>query len=87
MYVTFKALLDSGASCTLASQAAVYHLKKTKNDVTSFKNAAGNVTTNQKCRAKMTLTEFNLTVEITHSGHVAKMLGNYEIIISRDLLH
>ena len=40
-YATFKAQLDSGASCTLASEEAVRHLKKNKNDVTSFKTAAG----------------------------------------------
>ena len=76
MYVTFKALLNSGESCTLASKAAVFHLKKTKNDVTLFKTATGNFSTNQKCCAKMTLPEFNPTAEITHSVHVAKTLGN-----------
>ena len=49
-YATFKALLDSGASCTLASEKAVRHLKKTKNDVTSFSTAAGSFSSNQKCR-------------------------------------
>ena len=87
MYVTFKALLDSGASFTLASKAAVCHLKKTKSDVTSFKRAAGHFSTNQKYREKMTLAEFNPTAEITHSVHTAKTLGNYNIIICQDLLH
>ena len=87
MYVTFKALLDSGASCTLASEAKVCHLKKTKNDIASFKTAAWNFSTNQRCRAKMTLAEFNPTSEITHSVHVAKTLGNFNIIIVQNPLH
>ena len=46
-YATFKALLDSGASCTLTSEESVRYLKKTKSDVTSFKTAAGNFLINQ----------------------------------------
>ena len=74
------------ASCTLASEAVVHHLKK-KNDVTSFKTAAGNFLTNQKYCTKMTLAEFDPTAEITHSVHVANKLDNYNIIIDQDLLH
>ena len=81
MYVTFKSLLDSGASCTLASEAVVHHLKKTRNDFILFKTAAGKFSTNQKCCVRMMLAEFNPTAEITHSIHVAKTLGNYDIII------
>ena len=86
-YITFKALLDSGASCTLATKAVVRHLKKTKNDVTSFKTAMGTFSTNQKCRTKMIFAEFNPTAEIMHTVHVAKSLGYYNIIIGQDLLH
>ena len=35
----------------------------------------------------MTLAEFNPSAEIAHSVHVAKKLGNYDIIIGQDLLH
>ena len=87
MYIIFKALLDSGESCNLAFDAAVPHLKKTKNDVTSFKKDTGNFSTNQKCRTKMTLADFNPTADFTHSVHIAKTLGNYDIIIGQDLLH
>ena len=80
-YVTFKALLDSGASCTLATKAVVRYLKKTKDDITSFKTAMGAFSTNQKCRTKMIFAEFNPTAEITHTVHVAKSLGNYDLII------
>ena len=73
MHATFKALLDSGASCTLASEKAVCHLKKTKSDVTSFKTAAGNFSTNKKCRTKITFAKFNPTAEITHTVHVTKL--------------
>ena len=86
-YVTFKALLDSGASFTLATEAVVRHLKKTKDDVTSFKTAMGTFFTNQKCRTKMIFAEFNPTAEIMHTVHVAKSLGNYNLIIGQDLLH
>ena len=86
-YITFKALLDSGASCTLATKAVVRYLKKTKDDITSFKTAMGAFSTNQKCRTKMIFAEFNPTAEITHTVHVAKSLGNYDLIIGWDLLH
>ena len=36
---------------------------------------------------QMTLVEFNPTVKITHTVHVAKTLGNYNIIVGQDLLH
>ena len=80
-YATFKALVDSAASCNLASEEAVRHLKKTKNNVTFFKTSIGNFSTNQKCCTKMTFAEFNPTAEITHTAHVTKTLGNYNIII------
>ena len=35
----------------------------------------------------MTFAEFNPTAEITHTVHVTKTLGNYDIIIGQDLLH
>ena len=41
MYVTFKTQLDSGARCTLTSETAICHLKKTMIDITSFKTATG----------------------------------------------
>ena len=87
MYTTFKTQLDSGASCTLASEEECLHSKKTKSDVTSFKTAAGNFLTNKKCRTKIMFSEFNPTAEITHIVHVTKTLGNYGIIIGQDLLH
>ena len=79
-YVTFKALLDSGASCTLATKAVVRHLKKTKDDVTSFKTAMGTFSTNQKCCTKKIFAKFNPTTEVMHTVH-------YAIIIGQDLLH
>ena len=39
-YFTFKALFDSGASCTLASKTKVRHLKKTRNGITTDNTAA-----------------------------------------------
>ena len=65
MYVTFKPLLGSGASCTLASESTACHLKKTKDDITLFKTVVGNFSTNHKYRAKMTLVDSNSTAEIT----------------------
>ena len=86
-FSTLKALLDSGASSTLVSQAAVKHLEKTVTKETVFSTAAGNFSTQGKCRVKMKFPEFNPTAEITKSLHVAKTLGNYDVIIGRDLLH
>ena len=84
---TFKALFDSGASCTLSPEATVRHLKKTRNDTTAFSTPAEKFATNQKCRIKMTLAEFNPTAEIMRSVHVAENLGSYNIIIGWDLLY
>ena len=86
-YITFKALFDSGASCTLASEDTVRHLKKTRNAVTTFNTASGKFSTNQKYCVNIKLAEFNPTAEITHTVHVAKELGNYDIIVGQDLLH
>ena len=35
----------------------------------------------------MICAEFNPSAEITHTVHVAKSLGNYNLIIGQDLLH
>ena len=86
-FITLKALFDSGASSTLVSQAAVKHLKKTVTQTTMFSTAAGNFSTQGKCRVKMKFPEFNPTAEITKTLHVAKTLGNYDVIIGRELLH
>ena len=86
-FVTLKALFDSGASLTLVSQAAVKHLKKTVTKETVFSTAARNFSTQGKCRAKMKFLEFNPMAEITKSLHMAKTLGNYDLIIGCELLH
>ena len=86
-YVTLKALFDSGASATLINQTAVKHLKKADTTNTLFSTAAGNFSTHGKCRVKLKFPEFNPTAEITHTVHVTKTLGNYDLILGRDLLH
>ena len=52
-----------------------------------FNTAAGKFSTNQICCEQIILAEFNPTVEIMHRVHLAKELGNYDIIICQDLLH
>ena len=86
-FTTLKALFDLGASSTLVSQAAVKHLKNTVTKETVFSTAARNFSTQGKCRVKMKFPEFNPTAEITKLLHMAKTLGNYNVIIGRELLH
>ena len=73
-----------GASSTLVGQSAVRHLKKTITKSTLFSTAAGNVSTHGKCQVKTRFLEFN---EMTNTVHATKTLGNYDLIIGRDLLH
>ena len=74
-YVTLKALFDSGASSTIIEQSAVRHLKKTVTEGTVFSTAAGNFSTQGKCRVKIRFPEFSPTAEITKTVHITKNLG------------
>ena len=82
-----KALFDSGASATLVNQAAVKNLKKTVTKRMLFSATAGNFSTHGKCQVKLKFPEINPTAKITKTVHITKTLGNYDLIIGRDLLH
>ena len=86
--VTLRTLLDSGASCSVISDKAVHHLKKTKDESTSFSTMAGTFNTNRKCTIKFQIPELNQSAVITHKVHVTDMTkSTYDFIIGRDLLH
>ena len=86
-YVTLKALFDSGASSTIIKQSAVRHLKKSVTANTVFSTAAGNFSTQGKCRVILKFPEFSPTAEITKTVHITETLGNYDLIIGRELMH
>ena len=85
--VSLRTLLDSGASCSVISEKAVHHLKKTKDESTSFCTMAGTFNTNRKCKIKFQMPELNQSAVITQTVHVTDMNSTYDFIIGRDLLH
>ena len=86
-YATLKTLLDSGASSTLITAKAVKHLKTTTCEKNTFNCVAGDFSSKGKCNVRFKMAEFNPTATICHKAHVAENLGNYDMIIGRELLH
>ena len=86
-YATLKTLLDSGASATLITSKAVRHLKKTSCEKTSFDCVAGSFSSRGKCHVRLKMAEFNPTATVNHNAHVTDTLGQYDMIIGRELLH
>ena len=86
-YATLKTLLDSGASATLITSKAVRHLKKTSCEKTSFDCVAGSFSSRGKCHVQLKMAEFNPTAIISHNAHITDTLGQYDMIIGRELLH
>ena len=83
--VMLKALLDSGASETLVHEKFTTKLKKKKSS-TGWNTPGGHMTTDQKVKSQFTFPELQDDKLIEWNIHVAKELGNYDMIIGRDLL-
>ena len=85
-----KALLDSGASATLAKKSRGQKLKvKTKASSTEWTSANGEMTTTQKCGIQFMMPELSNSQRVTwDSVHVMpdQLKSNYDMIIGRDLL-
>ena len=85
--IVLKALLDSGASATLIAQkyAKKLRLKNIKSK-TVWSTPAGNLQTSQKTRTSFVIPELHDNRVIDWDLHVTPSLGNYDMIIGRDIL-
>ena len=86
--VTIRALLDSGASETLVCEKYTkkLKLKTTSGKKTAWSTPGGTLTTSQRTKAQFTLPELHDDKLIEWNVHVTKDLGNYDMIIGRDIL-
>jgi RNase H-like domain found in reverse transcriptase/Reverse transcriptase (RNA-dependent DNA polymerase)/Integrase zinc binding domain len=82
-----KALLDSGASATIANFQAVAGLQIKPKTSTTWSTAGGNFLTSKAVAATFTLPEFSETRIITTPIHIGEQpLSGYDLVIGRDLL-
>ena len=85
--VTLRALLDSGGSGTLVKAEHATKLKRVKDQKpTSWQTCAGLMETHSKVEAKFSIPELHDNRMIEWDVHVASSLGNYDMIIGRDVL-
>lgn len=85
---TIRALLDSGASETLLHKKFAKKLRvhSSKNGGTNWSTPGGRMTTDKKAKIQFTLPELHDDRLIEWNAHVANDLGNYDMIIGRDIL-
>ena len=82
-----KILLDSGASSTLLTQKHTKNLRVTSNTKdTKWRTTAGAFMTNKQVDAQFILPELHEGRTICTTAHVTKHLGQYDMILGRDLL-
>ena len=85
--VTLKALLDSGSSGTLVTSKHAKKLKPTSLVSSQvWSTPAGNMKTSKRVSAAFTIPELHDNRLIKWDVHVAKSLGNYDMIIGRDVM-
>jgi hypothetical protein len=85
--VTIRALLDSGASASLILKKFARKLKlKTSKSNTTWTTAAGDLTTNSKCKAQFCIPELEDKVLLEYDLNVTDTLVGYDMIIGRDIL-
>jgi len=85
--VTVKALLDCGGSGSLIAEKFTKKLRvQTKKNGTTWTTAAGQMRTDTMCKAQFVLPELYDDRLIEWDLHIAKSLGNYDMIIGQDLL-
>ena len=86
-YRKLRTLLDTGASASVIASEFVNKLKLTKADSTEWNTAAGNFVTRGTCKIQLQLPELSPTATIHTKFHVhTGTLGNYDLIIGRELL-
>jgi hypothetical protein len=79
-------LLDSGASASLIKQARETNLKTIPAEQTRWTTSAGTFNTNKQAMIHIILPELHEKKTITFNCHIAPTLGEYDIIIGRDIL-
>ena len=86
--VCIRALLDSGGAGTLITSkvAEKLRLKKSNLKPVKWSTPAGDVVTNMTTKSQLTLPEFHPDRLIEWNFHVTPTLGNYDMIIGRDML-
>jgi len=86
--ITIKALLDSGASGSMVDKKFTQKLrvKATSNKGTQWSTPGGKLTTTETVKAQFTIPELHDDRLIEWKLHVAEKLGNYDMIIGRDIL-
>jgi hypothetical protein len=80
-----KALLDSGSSGTLLTKKFTDKLKK-KKVPQGWSTPGGQLNTNQMVKTQLTIPELQDDKLIEWSMYVTEDLGNYDMIIGRDML-
>ena len=86
-YRKLRTLLDTGASASVIASEFVNKLKLTKADSAEWNTAAGNFVTRGTCKIQLQLPELSPTATIHTKFHVhTGTLGNYDLIIGRELL-
>ena len=83
---TIRILLDTGSSGTLVTQKHVEKLRVRKNSETTWHTSAGNFKTFGKSKIEFKLPEFYEKRIVQRDIHVTQKLGNYDMIIGRDIL-
>ena len=79
-------LLDSGGSGTVIRAALAKKLRKQKIEPTSWSTMAGTVSTSEMSKVQFSLPKFFDDKLVEWDVHLAKDLGNYDMIIGRDIL-
>ena len=86
--IQLTALLDSSGSGCLIDKKHVKHLRVRRNQASAitWSTPAGTMTTNQTCVAHLRLDELVPDSVVEWKFHVTESLGNYDMIIGRDML-
>ena len=81
-----KILLDSGSSGTIMCENLAKKLRVKKSSTTKWKTMAGTVSTAGTAKVEFSLPEFHEDTLIEWKVHLAPKLGDYDMIIGRDVL-
>ena len=86
--VTVKALLDSVGTASLVTEkyAEKLRVKKYTTSTTVWSTPGGELKTNKKVKSQFMIPELHDNRLIEHDFHVTKSLGNYDMIIGRDVM-
>jgi hypothetical protein len=83
--IVLKALVDTGSSGTLIAQKFTKHLRIVEDSSKIWKTMEGNFCTTKKTTTQFIIPELHENKVIQHDMYIAKDLGNYDVIIGRDI--